>query len=144
MAEILSKPPGTLEQASAVAFRDGDKGHEFCLITSISSGRWGFPKGLIDPGATPITTALGEAREEAGIEGRILDDPLGFYRYRKWNRNLNVVVLLMEVTQVESDWLEADVRDRRWALPDEAFDLLEREHLQTMLRLAVERLEGGV
>ena len=51
--------------------------YEFCLITSLRKGRWGFPKGITDPGETHVETALKEADEEAGLRGRIVGDSLG-------------------------------------------------------------------
>ena len=53
-----------LEQASAIPYRLRDGQPEFCLITSISTGKWGFPKGIVDPGETPEETAIKEALPE--------------------------------------------------------------------------------
>ena len=96
MRSVATMPP---QQASAIPYRRRGEQLEFCLITSVSNGRWGFPKGLIDPGETAPQTALKEAREEAGIVGRVVGKPLGRYSYRKWNTSLAVTVFLMEVTE---------------------------------------------
>ena len=77
---------------------------EFCLITSSSGRRWGFPKGIIDPGESAVETALKEALEEAGLQGHIEGDPLGRYEYAKWGTTLEVTGLLMRVTAAEDDW----------------------------------------
>jgi 8-oxo-dGTP pyrophosphatase MutT (NUDIX family) len=127
--------PAPLFQASAVPYRLSENGAEFCLITSLSSGRWGFPKGLIDPGETPTETALKEALEEA--------DPLGDYQYAKWGTTLSVTVFLMEVHHCDATWLEADRRQRQWATAKEAGDMLDRRYLARLLRLAVKRLGGA-
>ena len=52
-------------QACAIPFRRNGGQYEFCLITSLRKGRWGFPKGIIDKGETHIEAATGiqEARE---------------------------------------------------------------------------------
>lgn len=139
---MVSPPTPDTLQASAVPYRVAGKEIEICLITSISSGRWGFPKGLIDPGETAPETALKEAYEEAGLRGRIVGAPLGEYRYAKWGSMLTVTTYLMEVTHAETAWLEADRRQRRWASPDEAGRMLDRRHLARLLDAALERLRA--
>jgi phosphohistidine phosphatase len=126
------------DQASAVPFRRFGERIEFCLITT-SAGRWGFPKGRIDPGETPEQTALKEALEEAGLHGRIVGAPLLGYRTDKNGESKRVVALLMEVTCCDDQWEEA-VRQRRWVSRSEAFDLLNRDSLQVCLDLARERI----
>jgi phosphohistidine phosphatase len=133
-------PTSPLLQASAVPFRAVGDTVEFCLITSLSSGRWGFPKGLIDPGETPIETALKEAHEEAGLQGRIVGEPLGEYSYAKWGTSLPVTAYLMVVTQAQPTWLEADRRQRKWASADDAANMLDRRYLAKLLRKAIQRL----
>lgn len=135
-------PDQDLLQASAVPHRAAEGGREFCLITSIAGGRWGFPKGIIDPGETPAETALKEALEEAGLRGRLDAEPLGRYRYAKWGRMLSVTAFLMEVSQCENRWLEAGQRQRRWVTVDEAARLLDRRPLARLLELALERLQS--
>jgi phosphohistidine phosphatase len=132
--------PPSDRQASAIPFRRVESGFEVCLITSISSGRWGFPKGLIDPGETAPQTALKEAQEEAGLHGRLVGEPLGEYQYAKWGVMLTVAVYLMEVTKVEDTWLEADRRQRRWVALEAAASMLDRKYLARMLRSATARL----
>ena len=142
----MTKPavqvPRQPDQVSAVPFRRAGSRLQFCLITSIGSRRWGFPKGLIDPGETLVETALKEAREEAGLHGRIVDVPLGHYHYHKWGRDLSVVVVLMEVRRTARAWDEQDVRDRRWVGAGSAARLLANSPLQSFLALALERLAG--
>ena len=136
-AELFDRAP--IEQASAVPLRRGERGAEVCLITSTGRGRWIFPKGVVDPGETHVSTALKEAREEAGIEGEILEPALGEYRDFKWNMPLRVTVFAMSVSATYDRWLEQDLRRRHWAPATEAHELLNDPTLQQMLALALAR-----
>jgi phosphohistidine phosphatase len=131
-----------LLQASVIPYRHRDGGPEFCLITSIRKGRWGFPKGIIDPGETAEETALKEAEEEAGLYGRIEGGPLGGYEYYKWGTVLSVTVFLMHVTAAADDWDEADVRERDWFGVEEARGRIDRVELRELLDAAAERIEA--
>lgn len=109
------------------------------MITSTGRGRWIFPKGVVDPGETHVTTALKEAREEAGIEGEILQPALGEYRDFKWNMPLRVTVFAMSVSATYDSWLEQDLRRRQWTPVVEAHELLADPTLRQMLALALAR-----
>jgi hypothetical protein len=61
--------------------------------------------------------------------------------YRKWGAVLDVTVLLMEVTQTDDQWLEADVRQRRWVTPEQAQQLLTRPKLRSVLNAAIQHIE---
>jgi 8-oxo-dGTP pyrophosphatase MutT (NUDIX family) len=113
-----------LAQASVIPFRFHDGQLEFCLITSIRARKWGFPKGLIDPGETAIEAGLKEAWEEAGLTGKVVGEPLGRYQYEKWGETLEVEVFLMQVDSAADTWLEAEQRDRRWATGQETLELI--------------------
>lgn len=136
-------PEEPIAQALAVPFRRVGGEWEFCLITSARQGRWGFPKGIIDPGHTLESAALEEAWEEAGLEGRIVGRPLGGYRYRKWNRTLDVTAVMMEVTGARETWPECDVRQRRWCNPNEARERIDRDDQRALFDEALRRLTAG-
>ncbi len=131
----------TIQQAGAVPFRLVERGLEFCLITSASGKRWGFPKGIIDPGETAEQTALKETWEEAGVSGSLVGEPLGHYEYEKWDTTLRVVVFLLRAEKVEGNWPEAATRTRQWVEADAARQLLDREPLLRLLGLAIEAIE---
>lgn len=131
---------GVIPQASAIPFRWSGDEPEFCLITSLKRKRWGFPKGIIDPGETYDVTALKEAHEEAGLHGSIVGEPLGEYEYRKWGAILEVTVVLMEVHVAEDTWEESEVRDRQWVTADAARSMLHRNELVELLDTAMERI----
>jgi 8-oxo-dGTP pyrophosphatase MutT (NUDIX family) len=141
MASAGKSPPRQpIRQACAVPYRWRAGDLEFCLITSVRKGRWGFPKGIIDPGETPKDTALKEAWEEAGVLGRVEGKTLGQYADSKWGSQLSVSAYLMRVAKETDDWLEAPIRQRRWCGIDEARSKIGRkEHLE-LLQAALERL----
>lgn len=103
--------------------------------------RWTFPKGIIDPGETYLETALKEADEEAGLHGMIVGDPIGEYEYEKWDSQLVVTVVIMEVTHSADTWEEAALRERRWVSFEQAVELLSQQAVINLLRKA--RMEIG-
>jgi 8-oxo-dGTP pyrophosphatase MutT (NUDIX family) len=112
------------EQAGAIPVRRVGRGLQVCVIRRKDSNSWGIPKGLVDPGATHEETALNEAWEEAGIEGRLLGASIGSYRYRKWGTRLTVAVFVMELLRQLPRWEESAFRERLWVPFSEAGVLL--------------------
>ena len=144
MTNSGSRPPSRIQQVSAIPYRSRDGTIEFCLITSIKKRRWGFPKGIIDPGETMVQTALKEAYEEAGLHGHLVGEPFGTYEYSKWGTSLVVTVVLMKVIRCDDDWQESDVRQRRWATHDDALESISRKELRQFLVAAQRRIGESV
>ena len=137
----MSHPtPDPILQAAAIPYRMEKGSPEFCLITSINNGRWGFPKGIIDPGETPVETALKESNEEAGLSGEILGKPLGRFVYQKWGTSLEVTVFLMAVSTAADAWDEMELRQRSWCGEDETRNKLHRDEYQELLDAAMKRI----
>jgi 8-oxo-dGTP pyrophosphatase MutT (NUDIX family) len=132
--------PDPILQAASIPYRMKNGSPEFCLITSISKGNWGFPKGIIDQGETPVETALKESAEEAGLSGEINGKPLGCFRYKKWGSSLDVTVYLMKVSAVADQWEEMDLRKRCWCGAAEARKKLNQNQWLEFLDAAVERI----
>lgn len=101
------------EQSSVVPFVHVDGELSVVLITSLRHQRWILPKGVVDPGFTPIEAALNEAHEEAGLVGVVEGEAVGSYEYEKWGGVCSVEVFAMRVTEVLDDWLEKAMRERR-------------------------------
>jgi len=64
------------KSAGAVVFYRGEGGKIEYLVLQGHRGekRWGFPKGMIEPGEKLEETALREIKEEAGLQNPILID----------------------------------------------------------------------
>jgi 8-oxo-dGTP pyrophosphatase MutT (NUDIX family) len=129
----MTRPPSvssTVEQAAALPFRDSDRRLEICLITTRTSGRWSIPKGFIDPG----DTAAGTARKEAGVHGRVVGSPVGYYEITKRGVRYTVAVYLLHVDRVDAQWDEQDLRTRRWGTADEAMRLPKGRPVEAVFR----------
>jgi 8-oxo-dGTP pyrophosphatase MutT (NUDIX family) len=131
------RPPSasrTVKQAAALPFRNLGGQIEICLITTRTSGRWSIPKGFIDPGDTAAGTARKEAREEAGVRGRVVGSPVGYYEITKGGVRCTVAVYLLHVDRVDAQWDEQDLRTRRWVTADEAVGLLTGRPVEAVFR----------
>lgn len=74
--------PDANEQVAAVCYRARGASLEFLLVRT-RKGRWTFPKGRCEPGLSHAESAALEAFEEAGVQGRIEEDPFASYRRGK-------------------------------------------------------------
>ncbi len=108
-----------IPQAACVPFRRAGGGYEILLITN-RKGKWGLPKGIVDPGETPQETAAKEAGEEAGIAGTVEDPVVATFAYGKWGETLEVKVFLMEVAETRASFSESEFRRREWLAPEAA------------------------
>ena len=123
---------GEPDQAAAVPVRGRNGEVEVCLIRRRGVRHWGIPKGHIENGDTEVEAALTEAREEAGLVGRIDDPVVGSFTYWKWEGRLTVSVYVMQVLDELPVWDEMDIRERRWTTLDEAGRLLEHHPVSSL------------
>jgi periplasmic divalent cation tolerance protein len=113
--------------AGGVVYRRQSRGIEIALIHV--RGRWGLPKGHVEPGESADQTALREVREETGLEGRVARK-LGEIRYSYRERRAGQHEELKVNKRVHFyliRYLRGDVRDHdhevdeaRWFAIDEA------------------------
>jgi 8-oxo-dGTP pyrophosphatase MutT (NUDIX family) len=129
-----------MEQAGAIPYRIVEGHLEFLCITS-SSGRWIFPKGMIDPGDDAAKTAANESYEEAGILGEV-EQCIGSYSYEKYGGDLVVSMFLLKYQRDADPWLEEGHRQRRWLSKERALEILSKESLKELLLNAHEQLTG--
>lgn len=109
------------------------------LITSRETGRWIIPKGWPQKKRAPNVVAAREAFEEAGIEGRVAQQPLIVYSYMKKLKSGQSVTCwvetyLLEVDRELDDWPEKFQRERRWMTPEEAASIVSDAGLVDVLR----------
>jgi len=101
------------------------------------------PKGIKEPGMSPQESAAEEAREEAGVEGVVGDEPLGSYVYEKWGAATTCHVYPMEVTRelAYEEW-EENHRQRTWVTPQQAAAQLRQPQLGPMVEALAARLRA--
>jgi 8-oxo-dGTP pyrophosphatase MutT (NUDIX family) len=114
------------------------------------AGLWALPKGRIDPGETPMETALREVAEETGAHGRSLGK-LGDVRYVYTFRGERIFkVVSFFLVRYEGGRLgdvpaafRHEVADVRWLPLDEAPRLLAYGGERTMARETASRVAAG-
>jgi ADP-ribose pyrophosphatase YjhB (NUDIX family) len=91
---------------------------EILLITSRDTRRWVIPKGWPRKRLGDPVAAAREARDEAGVTGRISSAPVGSYRYRKSDDGrvqiISVAVFVLTVDKEKKRWREQQQRQRAW------------------------------
>jgi len=70
-------------QFAALCYRVKKGKIQILLVTSRGTGRWIVPKGWPMEGKTPAKSALTEAWEEGGVNGKTAGDCVGVYSYAK-------------------------------------------------------------
>jgi 8-oxo-dGTP diphosphatase len=115
------------------------------------AGVWALPKGLVDRGERPDTTALREVFEETGVSGR-LDGKLGDvkYVYSRGGQRIFKVVSFYLVRGPRGrigdlpPGMEREVAEARWLPLEDAPRLLAYRGERDMARAALEALTGAV
>jgi len=119
--------PRVHHQAAVVPYRIRNERLEVALVTTSRGKGWIVPKGSVDHGERPRDAAIREAEEEAGLRGIVTRKPIGRYHHVKGNLHRQVDVYLMRVTSVLENWLEDNVRRRRWMRTSDAAQCLSKE-----------------
>lgn len=141
----MAKTSSRLRQVAALPLRRTDAGlAEALLITSRETQRWVIPKGWPMPGLSDPDSAAAEAREEAGVVGKIHHKPLGRYLY--WKRReahfdlLEVAVYRLDVGGQLKTWRERHERAARWMTLPDAAEAVQEPGLQGILMSLETRL----
>ena len=108
------------------------------LVTSRESRRLVIPKGWPWPGIKDHQAAAEEAREEAGITGKMRKKSIGSYSYDKQKASgaipVRVKVFLLEVEIELDDWPESRQRERIWCSVDIAAASVAEPELAALIR----------
>src|SRR5271170_7842981 len=98
MAESRKTRGAKRVQYAALPYRrKGRSPTEVLLVTSRETGRWIIPKGWPAKGKAPHKSAAREAREEAGVVGKINLRSVGSFSYEKRLKGGKVVVCEVQV-----------------------------------------------
>jgi len=116
-------------QVAAVYYPRRGPSHAFLLVNTKGGGKWTFPKGDPESNLSHGQAAEREAREEAGVRGRIESRHFCLYIHSKgvfWKapgvREYVIKAFLLEVERVEEPH-EAS-RNPTWFGPEEARKIL--------------------
>jgi 8-oxo-dGTP pyrophosphatase MutT (NUDIX family) len=121
--------PTSVRQAAAIPLLNG----MVCMVTSRSGRRWVLPKGRIEWKQSPAEAAAAEAWEEAGLVGRVGEQPVGSYEYEKYGAVHAVQVFVMQVDSARTQWPERNERTREWVTPEEAIGRIEEPDLRALV-----------
>lgn len=133
-----NKPPSRKQVAALPVRLDADGRLRVLLITSRKTRRFIIPKGWPMKGRKDHQAAAIEAREEAGVIGRIHKKPIG--SYMSWKRRpdhfdlCRVRVFVLEFRHQLPDWRERGQRRGTWLLVEDAADLVDDPGLGDILR----------
>jgi 8-oxo-dGTP pyrophosphatase MutT (NUDIX family) len=121
-------------QVAALPWRDSENGVEIMLITSRDTGRWVLPKGWPEAREPLCEAAAREAREEAGLRGRVSHIEIGRYFYAKVLASgeeapCEVLVFPLHVEKVAERWKEKHARTRKWVSCEEAVQMVNEPDL---------------
>jgi len=127
------------DQVGALCVRRQHNGScQVLLVTSRDTGRWIIPKGWKAKHLKDHEAAAREAREEAGVSGKVRSTPIGNYIYRKVDqrggRSLQVAVYLLRVRRERDHWREQDQRRRAWFGVREAVRQVRESKLRTLIK----------
>ena len=125
-----------IAQAGGVVFRVHEASRLVLLVRAKRNPQaWIFPKGHIEEGETAREAALRETREEAGVDGRVIDH-LAPMQFESGRGTVEVEYYLLEWTR---DVPASEERERRWCSVEEASGLLEFDGAKELLAKAVRK-----
>ncbi len=135
-------------QVAALPLRLAKNGAiEILLVTSRDTGRWIIPKGWTSKRIRDCKAAAREAREEAGVKGKILREAIGTYRYIKRELGngalIEVRVFLLKVSKRCKRWPEKRERRRAWFDIEDAASRVSDPELSILIALLQEKNGDG-
>ncbi|MFN8674372.1 MAG: NUDIX hydrolase [Candidatus Sericytochromatia bacterium] len=104
------------------------------LITSMQTGNWTLPKGLIENNMTAEESAIKEALEECGVIGELKNNFCEEYFYSKWSLNFKVKMYPLTISEIFNDWEEKHLRKRSFFTLKEAINIIKIEQKDILLK----------
>ena len=121
-----------IRQSGAIVVRLDSKEPRVLLVTSKRNPRkWIFPKGHIEKKESAEAAALREAKEEAGVAGKLIG-PAGVLEYGFFGVKARVEYFLAVLTRETGP--PEDGRARAWCGLDDALDRLSYKSTRKLLR----------
>ncbi len=126
-------------QVAALPLRRGKSGAvEILLVTSRDTGRWIIPKGWPSKRVKDHKAAAREARQEAGVKGKIVPRAFGSYSYVKPELGdgalIDVTVFILSVRKQSKRWPEKTERRRAWFEVLDAAGRIAEPELSSLIR----------
>ena len=126
------------QQYAALPWRLVGEGVEILLASSRDTRRWVIPKGWPMKGRKPFMTAAIEAREEAGLTGKIEKTKVGSFHYQKRLKNGAVIlcrvdVFPMRVLRQAKHWPEQGQRVTQWFTFEDAAEEVSEIELKALI-----------
>lgn len=128
----------SLQQVGALPYVWVAENVEILLITTRKRKHWVIPKGWPVKKLSLADAAAREAKQEAGVIGRIQSDAIGRYGYDKraagsYTVPCQVLVYPLNVTEQRLKWRERKQRARKWCALSEAADIVHESDLARLL-----------
>jgi 8-oxo-dGTP pyrophosphatase MutT (NUDIX family) len=133
-----------LKQVGALPLRKAPSNTiEVLLVSSRDTGRWVIPKGWPSKRMVDSAAAAREAKQEAGVVGKIAKKPVGNYRYRKIEKEnvrlIEVDVYLLWVKKEKKQWKEKAERNRVWFDAETASRKVREPNLRALISALAKR-----
>ena len=118
-------------RVGVIPFRGKGSQSAILLITSLTRGRWIFPKGKLKSKEDHEDGCKREAFEEAGITGKVFNDfPITTLITRSFEGRIEkfpVTYYPFSVQKQLDDWPEKQKRERQWSLLEDVRKIVSKE-----------------